>query len=496
MRKKLPFYLLFLLLSAGSSSQLVGQEIGSLGDPAAIKYYSMIKHTNESVSLSTQSEVLHKILTRPLSSNKLLNGKKVFGLHGMDSSFIRSKYKSTEISLAYEILAKTGVQRFRTSDSMWHRFSPKLDNFYDLDSQTYYANKYGFDFIFMTGYPPEEFNLLPSVFSTFKPEFEPKYRKYIRVLFGRYNKFIKEAEVGNEVDYPSIWWIGGSPQNYVRDCRILKEELKNMGSNIKIVGFAATGSRTKNGGGPKGGQSFVNEAFKQGIDKYVDKYSLHYTWLLREKKFIDFFRSQLSFFHSKKPLINSEDTSFSHPSDIIKVFARNLFLYNFESVDYFLARDYFEGEKLFYSGLFDISWKPKLRLLSYALSVDAMGDRDLIGMSNPSLNVEAYVLQKDAFSKSNKRKDKYSIVMWRNSDPIARNETTELKKSNERLKIPSIRVDGIKNVFKAYNWRLDGLKFEKINPVFWVNQDPIVIFTDKLPNWKLISAHQWLYETN
>jgi hypothetical protein len=238
-------------------------------------------------------------------------------------------------------------------------------------------------------------------------------------------------------------------------------------------------------GGATGGRAFVRKCLDLGVDRIADAYSLHYTWPLHEKDFPAFFRREMSARGRVVPLVNSEESTYGRPSDVVKLFARDLFLYDFDSVYYYLSRDWFEAGNLISSGLFDRDWHPKLRLLSYALSVDAMKDRELVGIAEPAKGVEAYVLRHGADYRGHS--PTYSIVMWRNGGP------EELGTGViPPAPVSPVAVTGVSKVASAWTWRLDRIPYHGPHPGFMVGGAPIVVFTNNLPKWKTYSPQQWL----
>lgn len=440
-------------------------------------YAQKIKATREDIGLDTSSEVLRKIMARPLPKPDRRIADRRFGLHGMEAPFVNAGDNDEQTSKAFELLARAGVQTFRTAESCWHRLGENFDDFKELDYQVANAEKYGQTFMFTIGYPDPKFNVAPVNLSACKPEYYPLYRDYLQTVFNRYkNKHIIDyAELANEVDAPHVWWRGATPQMYVDEMKMVKEEVKGVDPNIKIVAFGATYSRDEKKY-PKplgGGRDWVRACFKLGIDKYVDAYSLHYTQGSSAQDFVAFFRKELKQVDSsEKPLINSEESKYERPSDVVKCFARDFFLYDMKRVDYYLARDWFENGNLLHGGLFDLKWQPKLRLLAYAMSVDAMKDRHLIGIAEPQPGIEAYVLEFNAgFGEG---LPPYSIVLWKDGEGP----------------IQETRVSGFQEVVSAVSWRLDPIDFNMKNPVFQIS-NPIAVFANDLPVWKLYTPAQW-----
>jgi len=213
------------------------------------------------------------------------------------------------------------------------------------------------------------------------------------------------------VDATETWWRKSTAQMYVNELRMVKEELSKIDPSIKIVALAATRSRTPKGLTDTDGRAFVRKCFDLGMDKYADAYSIHYVDRLNTRDFVSFMREETARAGSpNKPLIDSEENGGNEPYGVVPAFARCFFLYDLTRVDYYMARDWFEaGRSLVKTSLFDYQWNPKLRLLAYAASVDAMKGRVLVGIAEPADGIEAYVLKFANNYKSDGAP--YSIVM-------------------------------------------------------------------------------------
>ncbi len=449
-------------------------------------YYKNIARTNEDVGAASSAEVTRKLMKRPLPKPDP-NDHSIhrFGVHGMELPFVEAGRNDADSARAFELLARAGVDSLRSGEVQWHRMGPNFDKFKDIDYQLAQADKYGMNFMFTFGAPSEQFNVDSSTMhSTFKPEYEPQFREYLRAAFTRVKGHMQYAEYSNEVDCPSYWWRGVGPTEYVRDARIFKEELSKIDPSVPFVALGSTYARNEELGAPDGGRNFVRKCFDLGLNNYADAYSLHYSWTLASKDFPAFFRRETAKRGGTKPLINSEDSSYLEPWDVIRIFARNLFLYDFESFYYYLARDWFENGSLISGGLFDAKWQPKPRLLAYTLSVDAMKHRKLVGIANPGKDVEAYVLEYERGYKGSG--PKYSIVMWKNG---AAEELAQVY--DRKYELPPSKVSGISRIASAWNWRLNQIKVDKKKPVFKVTSAPIVVYTESLPKWKLVSAETW-----
>lgn len=447
-------------------------------------YYELLAKTEEDVSPATREEVIRKLMARPLPKpDPNDNSIHRFGIHSMMGLDLTSGNKTDLVKRAYELMARAGVDSLRTNSSCWHCSGLEPKDFKRLRAEAGEASKYGMNFMFTTGYPTGKWAVVDHWISTWRPEFEPQYRQYLHTLFTEFGNVCQYSEYGNEVDVPEVWWKGATPEMYVRDVRILKEELAKTSSKARIVGFAATGSRDLKLA-PGTGRDFVDKCFQAGIQKYADAYSVHYTWEMADRDMVDFFRREMAKYGGgMKPIINSEEGS-SKLYDIAKLFARNLFMYDMESVYDFLAQDYYENGGLNHLGLFDKYWTPKLRLLSFAASVDAMKHRKLVGMAAPEEGVEAYVLEyEDGYKGTGPA---YSIVMWRND-----NKSIGTKRDVERAtKVQPCKVL-VAGVVSANDWRLDPVKVNEEGSIS-VGTPPVFVYTNRLPKWKLISGKEWL----
>ena len=298
--------------------------------------------TQEDISPSSSARVLAALRRRPLPSSKMRPpSPQIFGVHGMFPPFVVAGQNSEKIARAYELLARAGNDSFRTISSFWHHTGENFDDFSQLDFQMNSAEKYGMTQGLGVGYPPPQFTKAgDTVLSAAKPEYEGKYRDYLELV--------------NEVDAPATWRRASTAQDYVNELRWVREERDRAGLKNPIAAFSSTYSRNDALGGEGGGRRFVTEALKLGADKYSDEYSLHYPWPLAERDFPAFMRRAVKAASGhEKPLLNTEEASYGAPSDVVKCFARDFFLYKMRRVDYYLAQDWFENEVLISSGLFD-----------------------------------------------------------------------------------------------------------------------------------------------
>ncbi|MBN1953282.1 MAG: hypothetical protein JW801_18900, partial [Bacteroidales bacterium] len=443
-------------------------------------YYDKLEDTNEDVNDKTIKEVTRKIMSRKLPQRDSSKGIHRFGVHGMEAPFIVTGKNDAQAEPAFEMLARTGVDTLRTAESCWHRLGDSYNNFKQMDYQADMAIKYGMNLMLTVGYPPIS-AALGGGHTTFKTGYELQFRDYIGTVLNRYKNVIQYIEYGNEVDAPDVWWTGATADMYFRDICIIKEEMSKLTPDVPLVAFGATYSRDARKGGESGGRRFIERCFELGINNYADAYSIHYTWGLAQRDFPAFIRREMSEDGKIKPVINSEETGYGQPYDVIKLFARDLFLYDMQAVYYYLGRDWFEEGNLITCGLFDLNWRPKLRLLAYAATVDAMEHRELLGMAAPASGIEAYVLgYEDGYKGSGA---KYSIVMWRNGDALQ--PASESQES-------TIAVTEVAEVVSAYNWKLDKIETNNKCLSVLVDNAPVMIGVSTLPDWKLISPSEWL----
>lgn len=446
-------------------------------------YQKKLAETDEGAGEEAEREVLRKLKARPLppvSSVIRHPGRYEFGVHGMEAPFVRAGVDTEKIQLAYELLARTGVQSFRTAESCWHRLGKNYDNFAELDYQVESAARFGMTQMFTVGYPPGEFSVGKGL-SAVRPEFFQKYRDYLKTLLTRYagRGIFHYVELANEVDALRPWWVDSTPAMYVDEMRMVKEALVEFTPRAQAVAFGATYARNEQRGGPEGGRRFVRKCFDLGINDYVDVYSLHYTWKISERDFPAFFRRELE--QRKlppRPLMNSEEASYDHPSDIIKLFARNFLLHGMVRVDYYMSRDWFELGSCLTSGLFDLTWKPKRRLLAYAAAVDAIQHRELLGMAEPAPGVEAYVLR--WVGEGEAIGAKYATVLWHNATANA--------------PAPPSTVTGWREIIRTMDWKLDPVPINNDNITLSAGASgkPVIVFSKTAPDWQLMTPTQWL----
>jgi hypothetical protein len=437
------------------------------------------------------AEIEAKLLARPLPGSSITDpGPFEFGVHGMEVPFVRAGVNEAKIQHAYELLARVGVQSFRTAESCWHRLGQNYDNFKELDYQVDSSARYGMTQLLTVGYPPAPYRVSKSSgLSAVKPEYYGKYRDYLERVLKRYagRGVIRYVELGNEVDAPNPWWRDSTPQMYVDEMKIVHEVTKKVEPTASTVAFGATYSRNETRGGPDGGRRFIRQCFDLGIADYADAYSIHYTWPLAQKDFAAFIRrEEAARGLPEKPILNTEEAGYGHPSDILKLFARDFYLYGMPRVDYYLARDWYEAGTLIYSGLFDLNWNPKPRLLAYAAAVDAMRGRVLVGMLKDDDNREVYVLETK--EKEDRKRPRYAIVAWVNSKQIL-----EFHAPGIRQSLPALRreLTGLQGAEAAQHWNLDPIPVPH-SGVIEIGQYPVVIFTDQKPGWELIAPDKWL----
>ncbi|MDR1283998.1 MAG: hypothetical protein LBK99_24755 [Opitutaceae bacterium] len=469
-------------------------------------YYELIGKTREQVGEEVSAKILQKISLRPLpaAADRSTDATE-FGLHGMERPFVSIAHNANtpEVARAYDLIARVGVDSLRTAESCLHRLTPnekKSDTsqlnlrFDDLDFQVSNAWKYGMTHLFTVGYPQGPMTVSGNMLSACAPRYHDLYREYFDAVFSRYkDKGLRWIEMGNEVDAPSVWWKKSTAEQYVQEVKMVYESARKNAPAARVVAFGSTYSRDEKHGGEDGGRRFVARCFDLGIDKYADAYSLHHLSALKTKDFPAFFHREFARTGNpdtrKKPLLNTEQNSGSYPYDGAKAFARVFFLYDMPRMDFFIARDFYENGNLLAWGMFDIDWRPKLRMLTYAFSVDAMRGRELVGIAQPAPGVEAYVLKRIDTYKGRPATPgtdaPYSIVLWKTD-----RETRQL--STDATIEPVTINTGLKNVTAAYAWDLDPVTFTRTVPSFSVGDEPLAIYTEELPDWKLLTRDEYL----
>lgn len=438
------------------------------------------------------ADIESKLRARPLPGPEIGDpGPHEFGVHGMEKPFVLAGVNAERIQGAYELLARAGVQSFRTAESCWHRLGRDYDNFTELDYQVDSAARYGMTQLLTVGYPPSPYRVsAQSGLSAVKPEYHGKYRDYLERVLQRYagRDVIRYVELGNEVDAPNPWWRDSTPEMYVEEMRIVHEVTKRILPEARTVAFGATYARRDDErGGEFGGRRFIRRCFDLGIADHADTWSIHYTWPLSQRDFPAFMRrEETARGLAPKPILNTEEAGYGHPSDMIKLFARNFYIHGMPRVDYYLARDWYEAGTLIYSGLFDLDWNPKPRLLGYAAAADAMRGRTLVGMQASDDDREVYLLETvDGTVAAGPR---FAVVAWVNSREIREFHAPGLQQPVEGL---SRKLTGLQGATSAVRWNLDPIRLDA-SGVVEIGRHPVVVFTDRKPEWALISADEWL----
>ena len=439
-------------------------------------YQVEILKTREEVSSNESDYVYRKLMQRNLQQ-QLANrdDNTQFGLHGMEIPAVNANGDLKKIDRAYSLLAHAGVDSLRSFETAWHRVSDvsgNPTNFTQLDFQLEEAKKYNMSHLFVFGYPPAKYTVANNKLSAVQPKYYDKYKEYLNVTLSRLKGYnVKYAELANEVDAPNVWWIKSTPVQYVQEMKMLKESIDGLGLKIKTVAFAATYSRNSILGGAEGGRRFIDKSFQLGIDKYSDAYSIHHFSYGNDDLPGYIKNEQIRHHLPNKEILDTEqlDTSSagrfqSNPYDLIKLFARAFYYYDMKRVDYFIAKDRYLNNKLYYTGLFDIDWNPKLRLLAYAMAVDSMKGRKLIGIYQPLPGVEAYVLKSKEGSSS-----KYVILAWLNNSEMHSHKSVILR--------------GISGSVDIEHWNLDVEKNVNMEKGIQLDDQPIAIYTDSLPSW-------------
>lgn len=435
-------------------------------------YDKDIQNTQEGVSDKNARYVYDKIMSRMVNNsykNKNDNDT-IFGVHGMEIPSVAYDGDLDKQDKAFQLLSRAGVDSLRSTEAAWHRISNKngdpkfLDN---LKYQLVEAKKYNMSHLFVVGYPPAKYTVAHNKLSAVNPMFINRYKDYLNVLMNTFKGYdVRYLELGNEVDAPEIWWKKSTPQMYVNEMQLLKEAINKSNEKIKTIAFSATYSRKEGMGGDNGGRSFLNKSFALGIDKYADAYSLHHFDMNKYDSFPLYMHGLLMRQGIKKPLYDTEqlDTGYksfseSKPFDIIKIYTRGFFLYKLKMIDYFNAKDIYLGNRLYSIGLFDKYWRPKLRLLAYAMAVDSLKGRELISIAEPKPRVEAYILK----NRNNDRGYKYTIVMWSDNDGS------------------TVEVGGLHGDMDKESWDLNISKLKSENVK--VDNKPIAIYTNVIPSW-------------
>lgn len=385
--------------------------------------YNKILANNEDANNIPPDEVEGRIKNKVDLFKKKVNDYQ-FGVTSIDQPFFNKDTDFEKVDNAYKLLSEIGVDSVKSGAADWSRIATPNGDFNNLDNlhfQLEEIKKYNLSSSFIIGYPPIGMgNYSKSIRTSVDNKFIGKYQEYVSFIISYLRPYnVKYVEVGNEVDAGSHWWIHGTPAQYLNEVKILSDAIKRDNSSLKIAVFSSTYARNKTSA-PHEGRNFIDECLSLGIDEFADAYSLHHFTFPKDDGLVGFMQSELSSRSIKKPILDTEqmDTTVrpgfvSPPYDIIKLFAYGFFKYNIPHIDYFMARDAFVEPKVYPSGftqgLFDINWKPKPRLLAYAMSVDAMKGRTPVSIG--SGKGYTYFILED---KMNVSKYKYSLLIWSN----------------------------------------------------------------------------------
>lgn len=467
--QKLSCITLYVLLAILSNHPAIANETEKT-------YFKDITKTNEEVSDKTAEYVYKKIMQRDLEKQYLKRDESTqFGLHGMEMPAINVNGDRETIDRVYSLLARAGVDSLRSAETCWHRVSNVSGapvNFEQLDFQLKQAKQYHMSHLFIFGYPPAKYTVGNNKLSAVQGAYIKDYNNYLDVVLSRIKEYdVPYIELGNEVDAPNVWWIKSTSKQYVEEMKLLKEAIIRNNLKSKTVAFSATYSRNDTLGGASGGRQFLDASFKLGIDKFSDAYSMHH-FVYGKDDIAGFIRHEQDKFKLKnKDILNTEqlDTSpeknnYSKPYDLVKLFSRTFFYYGIKRMDYFIAQDRYLNNKLYYIGLFDVKWRPKLRLLAYAMASDAMKGKMLVGRYSPKKDVEAYVLKSKEQSNNG-----YTIVVWKNKDEYG-------QYSSEKLM-------GLQGNVTIERWNLDVEQHVNSDNGILIDDKPIAIYTTELPNW-------------
>lgn len=453
----------------------------------SIYFHWIDTQTQEEITDATVAEVISKLAGR--SKHAVQSAPPTFGVSGgleWPTVFARTDGKAQQ--QMYDLLAQAGVQSVNTGDTFWHRLGTNVDNFVELDYQLANAKARGMKVGIAVGYPPGSYTVAGHHLSALKPEHEQKYRAYLKKVFSHLEKdkgSIAYVKALNEPDAPEVWYKMGTPDHYVNECRIIKEEMDENFKGVPLYILGCTYSRDATRTSKDEGRGFVKQCFEKGIAQYGDGYVLHYIWSKAEIPFYEWFKAEVAKYAPDKPLINLEDAGYYHPSDIIKLFVRNAFVYRSPITLYYTAMDYNDSGYLVSSGLFDIHMRPKLRLLSFAAATDAMRERDLVGIANLPNDVEAYVLKEREPGQGSTAP--FAVVIWRNGSP----EEVGSDAFSKAL-IEDVVVDGFRNIKKVFDWRLNSLPVQDGQTAVSVGPHPIIVYSIDPPDFSLIGAEEWI----
>ena len=244
--------------------------------------------TAEEIGPESGREVREKLSRRPLKPPaRPVDGVRRFGLHGAEQPSITWNGDLKRQAEFYELISRAGVQSFRTSEGCWHRLGKTFSDFRDFDYQIQSAVRHGQTFNLVVGYPDNDFTVAASGLSTFKPEYEELYRKYVRSVLQRRKRTARRSSFSRSA-------TRSTPASY--GTRVVRPKLREgmpdleRGSrpgscpapNLRAWRLDVV-SADPHARPPEWGRPFVDQCFQLGINKYADAYSMHYAWPSKER---------------------------------------------------------------------------------------------------------------------------------------------------------------------------------------------------------------------
>jgi hypothetical protein len=455
---------------------------------------------------SEESASLAKIISTRQPTNNGYAGVHRFGINSLDTQYL-DLFSNTGYYI-YNLMARTGVNSARTNDSFWALVDPEGDGTFDLSKVQQLHNlygSYGWKSCWIAGYAPAFMNLSPgTIFSAHQDQYNNNYSVYLQTLLDRYKSTMQYLELANEVDATESWYNAGNSTTYARDAGLAMAQRNARAPEVKVLAYASTYARFASARTfvyswgnvvmqPWEGRPFVDASFTGVNNTGLYGYSLHYCWQTQgtdsQKGFTKYFKDKMTAAGTERPLVNSEEGAYGPQANTLKATTRALYLYGFESVYHYPPKEYAEndGNIIKYS-FFDSNWRTKKRLVAYKAACDAMKYRKLVGMSDPNVDVEAYVLDYETgYVGIGGWGPTYAIILWRNGG-----QGIESWNSSANADVPAVNVAGFSNVVSAWTWDLQTITFDAAAPTFSVGRDPIIVYCKNLPSWGLQSASTWM----
>lgn len=291
-------------------------------------------------------------------------------------------------------LSNAGAQIVRSNAVAWHMIE-KTAGVWDWVNGDYTvanATKSKMDVMFSLIAPPVWANNMPPYatgpahLSMFKNMAD--WENYCRTVMLRYKGVVKYWEIWNEENAPTVWFKGGTPEDFVALTRAAYTIAKSIDPNNVVImgGIVGPDAEVK-----YGGKNFFARTLQLGISDYIDVYAVHYT-AAEWDKYVWFTGLIKKYGNPLKPIWNTEeDYRPGEVGNVSKSFLIDHYLQGMDKVFYYLAKDIVDAKgNLVYHGLFDLNnnQNPSMHELQKLSSF--LSNSTYLGAENQGSNVVFY----------------------------------------------------------------------------------------------------------